>query len=281
MKQERKRTSGGLEEFSLFDNEERIASESEDMVGMLHQVVERLRLLSKAYRQSLHEQQRLVRLSDRNQLELHNANRRLAEQAEELTRLNDALHAEMGRRAELAEELQRQATVDDLTGAATRRHFFVVAETAMEQALRHREPLSVVLIDLDRFKQINDHYGHAGGDEVLRAFGELCREVLRRIDIVGRLGGEEFAVVLPRTDLAAAGGAAERLLERVNATEVEVEGRGRLTFGFSAGVAELQAGETTIEPVLARADAALYAAKAAGRGRIEIYRDRPQKAKAG
>jgi len=135
MKQERKKKSGGLEEFSLFDNEERIASESEAMVGMLHEVVERLRLLSKAYHQSLHEQQRLVRLSDRNQLELHNANRRLAEQAEELTRLNDALHAEMGRRAELAEELQRQATVDDLTGAATRRHFFELAETAMEQAL--------------------------------------------------------------------------------------------------------------------------------------------------
>jgi diguanylate cyclase (GGDEF)-like protein len=125
------------------------------------------------------------------------------------------------------------------------------------------------MLDLDHFKQINDRFGHAAGDEALRRFAATCREILRKNDVLGRMGGEEFAVILPETEVGGGSKLAERLRQRV--AEIEIEsGRGRFGFTVSIGIAERAPGEGTIENLLARADRALYEAKEAGRDRVVV-----------
>lgn len=271
MTDNRKQSDENPDGFTLFDAEERIVSESEEMVGMLHQAADRLEWMSKVVRQSLREQRRLIRLSDRSQLELQVANRSLAEQAKELTRLNKALQQEIVRGEELAEELRRQATVDMLTCTASRRHFFTLAERDLRNAQRFGETLSVLLIDLDHFKEINDRHGHAVGDQVLRHFGQVCKDVFRNIDTVGRLGGEEFAVLLPRSNTAAAETVAARLLRHLSDSGVALEDGSTLRYQASVGITECLAEDDSIERGLARADKALYLAKQSGRACYKVY----------
>ena len=261
------------DDYGLFDAEERIAAESEQMVGMLHEAAEKLQLLSKVYRQSLREQRRLVRLSDRTQLELQGANQSLARQAAELKRLNEALREEVRRREELAAELHRQASVDVLTGTASRRHFFTLAPQLTEQCRRDGSPLSVLLIDLDHFKQINDRHGHAAGDRVLGHFGEVCRSVLRSEDLIGRLGGEEFAILLSDTPVSAAEAVASRLLRTAEEAEVQVGPDSVAGYGMSIGITQAQPDDAALDDALARADRALYQAKQHGRGCYRVYRE--------
>jgi len=175
---------------------------------------------------------------------------------------------DISERKALESELTRLATIDPLTAAANRRHFLAQAEQEMERASRYRRALSVVMIDIDHFKDVNDGHGHAAGDAVLTAVASVCRELLRDVDCFGRVGGEEFALVLPETTLAGAVEAAERL-RRAIAEAVVPFGGVDLAVTASLGVAERRDGEAEFDRLLARADLALYRAKAAGRNRVE------------
>jgi diguanylate cyclase (GGDEF)-like protein len=164
-------------------------------------------------------------------------------------------------------QMQRMATVDALTEALNRRAFFERAENARQLALRLRKPIALVMLDLDHFKQLNDNHGHACGDQALRLFAETARGVLREPDLMGRLGGEEFALALPGTTLEGACQAAERL--RIAVSELALGCAGTYRMSVSIGLVIIEPNEE-LTAALARADHALYAAKSGGRNRVEI-----------
>jgi diguanylate cyclase (GGDEF)-like protein len=166
-------------------------------------------------------------------------------------------------------ELRQMAVTDSLTGAMTRRGFMREAEKALEQARRYHHPLSCIALDVDRFKLVNDRYGHPTGDRVLRAIAASCRAVMRVVDHLGRMGGEEFAILLPETSPEGAATTAERIRQQIAATEVEIES-GPLRVTASLGVATLPPGSDDIEAMLTAADEALYRAKMSGRDRVEV-----------
>ncbi len=167
-------------------------------------------------------------------------------------------------------EMARLATVDSLTGLPNRHAFLERAELARQAAVRQRQPLALAMMDIDHFKQINDRFGHATGDDALIVFARTVRETLRAHETIGRLGGEEFAMVLPGTDLGGALAAAERLRVAVGEATVITSGTPyRMT--VSIGVVVLDSNET-LGMGLARADHALYAAKSGGRDRVEAGR---------
>ncbi len=165
-------------------------------------------------------------------------------------------------------ELTRLARTDSLTGTANRRHFLDLAEREMERSDRYGRPLAVVMLDVDHFKQINDCHGHAFGDMVLQGVAAACRAVLRDVDCLGRLGGEEFAVLLPETALAGALDVAERL--RLAIAQLPMPDTGKPAITASLGVAERLRGEGVFDHLLGRADAALYHAKTEGRNRVAL-----------
>uniref|UniRef100_I2Q437 diguanylate cyclase n=1 Tax=Desulfovibrio sp. U5L TaxID=596152 RepID=I2Q437_9BACT len=173
-------------------------------------------------------------------------------------------------RKEMEAHLQLLANTDPLTGLANRARFFAAASAAIRRAQREGRPLSVVMLDLDHFKAINDTHGHEAGDAFLKALAGLCRDLLRGQDLAARIGGEEFALLLPDTDKAGALALADRL--RLATAGRPLPGLDR-TVTLSAGVSEVRPGETTVDAVLSRADQALYAAKHAGRNHVLVYED--------
>jgi diguanylate cyclase (GGDEF)-like protein len=249
--------------FSLFDTEEAVLGRSEVMLARLAEVGDGVRELAGAYRRSYHEQRRLVRLSDRMQLDLHRANQRMAEQQRALRHLNDALTAEIEHRTRLEAELRRLADTDHLTDALSRRRFLQICEEVWARTQSGDTPSSVLMLDLDRFKLINDRYGHSAGDMVLKAFVETCRDSLRAVDVIGRMGGEEFAILVPGAVLPEAQTIAEQLRCAVVQRPVRLE-HGLLPISVSIGLAAFGPSES-MSATLRRADAALYAAKHAGR----------------
>lgn len=257
----------GTGDYTLFDVEERVLRDAEEMVRKLDEVAQGVRTLAEAYRRSYREQSRLVRLSDRMQEELQEANHGLTQQAEELRELNSVLRTEIEERERLAMELQRLATVDELTGLFGRRHFMHLAERELTRRHRTHGPVTAIMVDLDRFKRVNDTHGHAVGDSVLRKVGDVLRSELRALDLAGRLGGEEFAVLLPDTPLDAGQDIAERLREATAACGLSLPNGDTLRFTASFGVAEHDAHES-LDSLLHRADTALYEAKRAGRNRV-------------
>ncbi len=192
----------------------------------------------------------------------------LAATAESLELARGALAAEIKRRADLELRLRHLAATDPLTGIANRRSLFDAASSEMQRAQRYGDPFSIIMIDIDHFKLINDRFGHAGGDQVLAEFARLCARTCRiDLDVTGRVGGEEFAIVMPGTGLEGAHGFAERLREAINtAAFVVAEKPAPVTASF--GVAEFQASDCTTAEIFKRADDALYRAKAAGRNRV-------------
>jgi len=172
----------------------------------------------------------------------------------------------------LKEELARQATTDELTGVRNRRSLLETARQEFSRANRYGHPLSVLMLDIDHFKRINDSHGHDVGDKVLKAVADACRRELRDSDVLGRLGGEEFGVVLPNTSSEGAVTVAERLRARIDAIRLVGEWEDEITPKVSVGVACMQ-GAHRVEAVLKRADQALYAAKAAGRNRVYAASD--------
>jgi diguanylate cyclase (GGDEF)-like protein len=165
-------------------------------------------------------------------------------------------------------DLRRMATTDLLTGLPNRADFFDHATNELRRTVRFERPPILLMMDLDRFKRINDQLGHGAGDEALRAFSKAFRSVMREVDILGRVGGEEFAAMLPETDLEGGLLAAERLRAAVEAMQVKLPGGDLLSFSVSIGVARPKLDEP-LDRLMARADAALYAAKANGRNRVE------------
>ena len=160
------------------------------------------------------------------------------------------------------------ATTDLLTGLPNRADFFDHATNELRRTVRFERPPILLMMDLDRFKRINDQLGHGAGDEALRAFSKAFRSVMREVDILGRVGGEEFAAMLPETDLEGGLLAAERMRAAVEAMQVKLPGGDLLSFTVSIGVARPKLDEP-LDRLMARADAALYAAKANGRNRVE------------
>jgi len=169
------------------------------------------------------------------------------------------------------EELLRLAATDPLTGAFNRREFTALADRESLRAQRYHHALSIMMLDLDHFKKLNDTYGHAAGDKALQRFTTLCCNALRNVDIFGRWGGEEFVALLPETPADGAATIAERLRKMVADTVVNFNGH-KITFTVSIGIAQYRDGETSIDAPLSRADAAVYDAKKAGRNRISVYR---------
>ena len=171
-------------------------------------------------------------------------------------------------RKRMLEELRYLATIDGLTGLYNRRHFLDLCERELPRARRYRLDMGLLMLDVDRFKDINDTYGHDVGDEVLRLLTRLCRTALREADIIGRLGGEEFAVLLPQTNLPAAREAGERLREAIAQTALPLGDGRMLRFTVSVGACAFAAQHVTVRDLLKAADQALYAAKRNGRNQV-------------
>jgi diguanylate cyclase (GGDEF)-like protein len=190
---------------------------------------------------------------------------------EETTKLAEWLSSQAGialENARLHDIVQWQAITDELTGLVNRRRFLDALRTEITKGQRLGARLSVVLADLDDFKLVNDGFGHHAGDEVLLEFADLLREHARDADVAARLGGEEFAVLLPETGLEGASAVAERLRQSFADRHIRL-GESEVTVTASFGVAELQAGQS-VDALLRAADSALYRAKEKGKNRVEV-----------
>lgn len=173
---------------------------------------------------------------------------------------------DMSERKSREDELVRLATTDVLTGAYNRRYGMERLKEAFARFKRYATPASVLMIDVDHFKRINDTHGHAAGDAVLRDVAATLRAGTREVDMVARWGGEEFLVLLPDTNAAGAAVAAERLLRAIRAAAVQVDDA-RIVYTASIGIATLALDQANVEAAINLADAALYAAKTGGRDR--------------
>lgn len=177
---------------------------------------------------------------------------------------------DISERREANEALRHAATTDHLTGLANRRIFYEAAELEIKRWHRSPRPLSLLLVDVDHFKSVNDTCGHPAGDAVLRMLAASFTATFREVDVVARIGGDEFAVLLTGTSLQGADMVAARLCHHVAAQSLEFEGK-TIRITVSAGVAAMDEGVTVIDALMARADQALYAAKSAGRNRVERW----------
>jgi len=167
----------------------------------------------------------------------------------------------------LEQHLKHEAMTDPLTELPNRRAFLDAAERELARTLRHRHPLAVAMLDVDHFKQVNDQYGHEVGDSVLQALARLTGAALRTSDLVARLGGEEFAILMPHTEVSAAIHVMNRLRQRL-LTQPVVAGGQTVRVSVSIGVAAASGTDGSVEGLLRVADEALYAAKKAGRNQV-------------
>ena len=175
-------------------------------------------------------------------------------------------------RKRMEAELTRRATIDDLTLLMNRATFMTTLAAEFQRSQRHSRPLSVLMLDIDHFKSINDQFGHRVGDAVLRKTAETCQAALRAEDVSGRLGGEEFGFILPETDETGACEVAEKIRRTVAELSVNhPENDTTISCTCSVGIVTLTGGESDHEELLSLADAALYKAKASGRNRICIH----------
>ncbi len=164
-------------------------------------------------------------------------------------------------------DVRRLAITDPLTGLFNQRHFAAAAEVEVQRVCRYGRPLSAIMLDIDHFKRVNDTYGHTVGDRMLREVATSCRQELRKVDVVGRYGGDEFAILLPESDLAVARQVAERLRKTIAQRRLNTtKGPARVT--ASLGVVHVDCEDVTLEALLSRADKALYVAKRQGRNRV-------------
>jgi diguanylate cyclase (GGDEF)-like protein len=175
--------------------------------------------------------------------------------------------------ARLFKDIQRLAITDPLTGWYNRRHIFELAQNELERSQRYDHPMAVIMLDIDWFKQINDTHGHLVGDQVLQAIARRIEKNLRKPDIGGRYGGEEFIILLPETGIIAAQQAAERIRVTVSNQPIATT-KGVIPVTISLGVSGIQGGHGLIaEKLMDMADQAMYAAKRAGRDRVAVWRE--------
>jgi diguanylate cyclase (GGDEF)-like protein len=184
--------------------------------------------------------------------------------------MNDA----MRRNIQLASEIERLGRIDLLSGLSNRRAFTEFGTTAVANASRSGRPCAVVMLDVDHFKSINDRLGHAGGDAVIRSLGALLAGAVRAGECAGRIGGEEFAIILPDGGDQQAHALANRILDSVRTLRTPL-GDQEISATVSIGVAATGGVPCTFDELLARADAALYAAKRQGRNRMRVAQDHP------
>jgi len=183
-------------------------------------------------------------------------------------RLNYRMRLEIKERILLEQRLRELARTDWLTGVMNRRHFMEIADQEVSRSRRYTKSLSVLMLDLDHFKNINDRYGHAAGDEVLVAFVRECQRLLRDEDSLARMGGEEFAILLPETGLEQALVVAEKLRKAIEFNPVDRQGELSISLTVSIGCCELSEEHHDIEMMLSKADQALYRAKKMGRNQV-------------
>ncbi len=217
-------------------------------------------------------------------IQLDENQKKIKEKQAELTRLNEELRDEIELRKKTeaslrqSEELYHQlAITDPLTGIFNRRQFYHLARLELHRSCRYHHPLTMIIFDLDHFKQVNDTYGHATGDRVLQAFADLVRNAVRQIDIFARYGGEEFILLLPETNFRPGIAIAERLRRQVAAAPLLLE-QNRIQITISVGVSVLDPTGQPILPqpeildqLISQADQALYEAKKAGRNRVNSF----------
>ncbi|ACS81072.1 sensor domain-containing diguanylate cyclase [Maridesulfovibrio salexigens] len=172
-------------------------------------------------------------------------------------------------RKEAEDKLRKLATTDSLTGLSNRRFFMESAEDALERTRRYGRDLSLLMMDIDYFKTVNDMYGHDAGDDVLKGLSKTGLKILRNIDVFGRIGGEEFSILLPDTGLDGATLVAERLRAEIETTKMNTRS-GSLNITVSIGVATYSEHTKTLEQLLKAADIGLYAAKEAGRNQVKV-----------
>ncbi|MFM6987140.1 MAG: diguanylate cyclase [Arenimonas sp.] len=171
-------------------------------------------------------------------------------------------------RARHTQEMERQAHTDVLTGAFNRRHFYLFGERELSRARRIEDPLSLLMLDIDHFKRVNDEYGHDVGDEALKLLTRTCLQQLRPHDLFARTGGEEFAALLPHTGIADAAMVAERIRRSVDGMVLPLSDGRELRFTVSIGVVQWHAGDADLDALFRRADRKLYQAKEEGRDRV-------------
>jgi diguanylate cyclase (GGDEF)-like protein len=169
-------------------------------------------------------------------------------------------------------EVQKLATIDPLTGINNRRELFIQGRQEFERAQRYHRPLSAIMLDLDHFKKVNDTHGHSIGDQVLTCVAKRCAHSLREVDILGRYGGEEFAILLPESGLEAGVQAANRLRDIIRSTPCPTDA-GPIPITISLGVATIDSKCRDLESLLDRADQALYEAKQSGRDRVCTWKE--------
>ena len=165
-----------------------------------------------------------------------------------------------------ADRLEELATTDSLTGLFNRRHFLALAAAEWEKFLRYARPVSLLIFDIDRFKTINDAFGHDIGDRAIAMIADVCRKQKRTTDVAARFGGEEFVLLLPETDLTSARAVAERIREAVMESELTA-GDDTIAMTISIGLCEADGEMGDILDLIKTADRALYAAKRSGRNR--------------
>ncbi len=199
--------------------------------------------------------------------ELYYLKRSILTMAQELEALISQLEAEK-------EKLEELAYTDTLTGLKNRRFFLEEAKRVIAEAERYGEPVSLMMLDIDFFKRINDEYGHDVGDEVLKKLAEVIRNNIRSSDIAARFGGEEFIILLPRTPADKAVIVAERIRQAFKRTKVLVDGK-EVGTTVSIGIAEFKKGES-IEELIKRADEALYEAKNTGKDKVVVAKDKEE-----
>ncbi len=177
---------------------------------------------------------------------------------------------ERGQADQHASDLETLAAVDWLTGLYNRRHFETLAQAELARSQRYMRPLTLLMLDIDHFKAVNDTYGHATGDRVLQALATVCLATKRDADVAARLGGEEFALLLPETTAGAAVQFAERLRQQIRDCAPVVNGE-KLPITVSIGIAGSSLTTSGVQPLLNNADQALYEAKRSGRNRVVMW----------
>ena len=250
---------------------ERIAFVQKSL-GMHAEAVDNLYEHLRLKEQLLNEQSetRLRELQTYHKLELVQAEAQLAKrQNDELAAMNEELHISLQRQEVLQRELMRLASTDELTGSLNRRQVINDGILEMERYRHTSAPFCVTVIDIDHFKSINDTFGHSVGDEVLRRLAKACQSKLRRFDVFGRLGGEEFCIIHHDTGIHGAKSAVERLLETIASLSLGdiLDGAG---ITASMGICEVKSTHESFFDVLHDADVALYAAKASGRNNFKV-----------
>lgn len=179
------------------------------------------------------------------------------------------LQEEIELRKQVEQKFRRQAITDPLTKTGNRRRFMELSRKELARAQRYGKPLSILALDLDRLKRINDTHGHGAGDQALIRAVQICQENIREQDILARLGGDELAILLPETDIDGAALSAERIRWAFAESPLSIDGIS-IPLTVSIGLSRLIDGDGAIDPLLARADRALYQAKREGRNRVAI-----------